>query len=104
MPEDEAKKLQLNFSVGTGGANSHMQVAAYAYTHTQDPQYLEVIRSAYDDPTLTFTQAGGTGPLDVAPHLKIESPTSFQSDSVAVTLFNYPFGSAVLAQGVPKPE
>ena len=95
-PEEEAKKHQLNFSVGSGGANSHMQVAAYAYTHTGDERYLKIIRSAYDKPTLQFDKVGGSGPLDTAPHTKITSPNSFQSNSIAVTLFNYPYGAAVL--------
>lgn len=103
-PEEEAKKGQLNFATGTGGANSHMQVAAYAYAHTGDKRYLESIRSAYKEPTLTFTTVGGSGPLDVAPHVKIAAPNSFQSNSIAVTLFNYPYGAAALAEkSIEKP-
>ena len=99
MPEEEASKLQLNFSKGVGGPNTHMQVAAFAYMHTRDSRYLGIIRAAFDEPTLQFAEVGGTGVLDAPSHRKIIAPNSFQSNSIAVTLFNYPYGWAALKQG-----
>jgi hypothetical protein len=43
-----------------------------------------------------FEKVGGSGPLDVAPHTKITSHKSFQCNSIAVSLFNYPSGAAML--------
>lgn len=94
-PEDVAKEHQLHFGTEVSGAYSHLHVAAFAYRHTGDARYLDVVRTALENPAITLVDVGGDGPLEQPRHLAIQEPDYFQTNSNSITLYNFPYGFAV---------
>jgi exo-rhamnogalacturonan lyase-like protein len=101
MPAEEAVKHQANFDTAASGPITNMQVADFAYRHTGDVRYLEIIKKGLDNPSLNFKAVGGARPLEPAPHQTVQTGhRAFQTNSIAVLTFNYPFGmGALLSEG-----
>ncbi len=89
--EDFAKEHQLHFGTGFQGAYSHLHVAAFAYRHTGDARYLDIIRLAFENPALIITEVGGDGPLERPRHHAIQAENSFQTNSNSIALYNFPY-------------
>jgi hypothetical protein len=97
-PEDFAKEHQLHFGTDVQGAYSHLHVAAFAYRHTGDRRYLDVIRQAFENPALEIKEVGGDGPLQRPRHNAIHGQNSFQTNSNSITLYNFPYAFPLLGE------
>jgi len=94
-PEDRAAALQLHFAKDIVGAYCHMHAAAFAFRNTGDARYLEIVLRALENPPVTFEARGGDGTLD-APRHRAMTANAFQSNSLSIALYNFPYGYAVL--------
>jgi len=96
--EEVAKERQLHFGTGPQGAHTHLHAAAFAYRHTKDPRYLQVIRTALESPAQEMLIVGGDGPLEAPRHVVMQGTNTFQTNSTSITLYNFPYAFSLITQ------
>lgn len=89
--EAVAKEHQLHFGTGPQGAHTHLHAAAFAYRHTEDPRYLQVIKMALKNPAQEMVIVGGDSPLEAPRHVVMQGANTFQTNSNSITLYNFPY-------------
>ncbi len=93
--EEVAKERQLHFAPDVAGYYSHLHAAVFAYRHTNDPRYLDIVRKALAEPSAVFESRGGDSPLEWPTHQAM-TEAYFQSNSNAITLYNYPYAFSLV--------